>query len=407
MSTPATPTAALLAEIAEIGRDEVRGGYSRPGFTETELAMREWFIGHATARGLEVEIDRNGIVWAWWLPADGSKDGAVITGSHLDSVPGGGAYDGPLGVASALRAHDLLAARLDAPAAPIAYCVFPEEEGSRFGIPCFGSRLAAGMLDPATARALVDADGVTFADAARAAGIDPEGIGADPERFGRVKAFVELHVEQGRGLADLDRPVAVARSILAHGRWQATIHGKGDHAGTTRMEDRHDPVVAAADVIQAVRRVADATADARGTVGRMVVIPGGTNVIASRVHLWFDLRHASDATTRHMLEQITEAVQAAAEAEGCTAEIAEESYSPEVSFDADLRTRLEATLPEAPVLDTGAGHDAGVLASVIPTGMLFVRNPTGTSHAPDESTSDEDAEAGSVALAEVLEALTT
>lgn len=172
-----TPTADLLAELAEIGRDPVRGGYSRPGLGEAELELRSWFIEQATRRGLEVELDRNGIVWAWWLPASGDRAGAVITGSHLDSVPGGGAYDGPLGVVSALRAFDLLREANEFPARPLALVVFPEEEGSRFGVPCLGSRLASGALTPERARSLADADGVTFPDAARAAGIDPDAIG--------------------------------------------------------------------------------------------------------------------------------------------------------------------------------------------------------------------------------------
>uniref|UniRef100_UPI0024A9CF08 allantoate amidohydrolase n=1 Tax=Gulosibacter sediminis TaxID=1729695 RepID=UPI0024A9CF08 len=353
----------------------------------------------------EVELDRNGIVWAWWQPENGDRSGAVITGSHLDSVPGGGAYDGPLGVVSALRAFDLLREAGEHPTRPLALVVFPEEEGSRFGVPCLGSRLVSGALTPERARSLADADGVTFVEAARAADIEPDAIGPDPERFDSIHAFVELHVEQGRGLEDLGQPVAVGRSILAHGRWHVEIRGRGDHAGTTRMQDRQDPVVVLADAILAVREAAELTPEARGTVGRLRAIPGGTNVIASQADLWFDLRHRDESIVRELLAQITERIRAAGEREGCAVELHEESFSGEVSFDAGLRAQLEAALPDAPVLDTGAGHDAGVLASMIPTGMLYVRNPSGTSHAPDEGASDEDAEAGSIALATALEAL--
>lgn len=400
-----TPTADLLAELAEIGRDPERGGYSRPGFGEAELELRAWFIEQAARRGLEVELDRNGITWAWWLPEHCSRAGAVLTGSHLDSVPGGGAYDGPLGVVSALRALDLLRAGTRYPARPLALVVFPEEEGSRFGVPCLGSRLASGALTPERARSLTGADGVPFVEAARLAGVDPEKIGPDPERFADIRAFVELHVEQGRGLEDLGQPVAIGRSILAHGRWRLEIRGRGDHAGTTRMQDRHDPVVVLADAIRAVRDETEQVPDARGTVGRLRAIPGGTNVIASQADVWFDLRHRDGATVRELLSRIEARVRAAADAEGCTVELHEESYSGEVLFNAELRAELEAVLPDAPVLDTGAGHDAGVLAASIPTAMLFVRNPSGTSHAPDEGASDEDAEAGSEALAKVLGAI--
>lgn len=400
-----TPTATLLAEIAEIGRDEVRGGVTRPGLGSAEIALRDWFIEHARARGLEVEIDRNGLTWAWWLPVDGSRDGAVATGSHLDSVPGGGALDGPLGVAGALRALDVLRTRHAHPPRPLALVVFCEEEGSRFGLPCLGSRLMTGAVAPERVRGLRDAHGVTFSSAARDAGIDPDGIGEDPEALAHLAAFVELHVEQGRGLQDLGRPVAIAGSILAHGRWQVTLAGAGDHAGTTRMADRHDPVVVLAGLVRAVRQAARSWPDARGTVGRVEVVPGGTNVIASRARAWIDLRHASDDVVRSMLATILSDAAREAESEGCSLAVTEESFTPAVAFDTRLAARLRSVLPDAPVLDTGAGHDAGILAARVQTAMLFARNPTGTSHAPAESCTDEDAEAGAVALADVLDDL--
>ncbi|MEQ6899645.1 allantoate amidohydrolase [Nocardioides sp. YIM 152588] len=400
--------AGLLAEIGDIGLDPVRGGYSRPVLSTAELDLREWFLAHAGKRGLDVETDRNGVLWAWHAPS-GSRDGAVVTGSHLDSVPGGGAYDGPLGVASALVAFDRLAARgvggADAPARAIA--VFPEEEGSRFGVACLGSRLMAGAITPERALGLRDADGTTYADALRASGADPRHVGVDRDALGRIGAFVELHVEQGRGLVDLDQPVAIGSSILGHGRWRVSIAGVGNHAGTTLMADRRDPMVAAAQLVLAVQRLARAVPDARATVGRLVPVPGGTNVIASRVDLWLDVRHPDDATTLGLVEQVRHAADAAAAEQGCTAALTEESFSATVDFDAALRDELRGVLPEAPVLATGAGHDAGVLKEHVPTAMLFVRNPSGVSHAPEEHAEDADAEAGAEALAAALEHLLT
>lgn len=148
MSSSPDTVAGLLAEIADIGRDPARGGYSRPVFSSAEMTLREWSIGHASRRGLEVETDRNGIIWAWHAPA--GRTGAVVTGSHLDSVPGGGAFDGPLGVASALVALDKIGGI--APGRPRAIAVFPEEEGSRFGVACLGSRLITGAITPERSR---------------------------------------------------------------------------------------------------------------------------------------------------------------------------------------------------------------------------------------------------------------
>jgi N-carbamoyl-L-amino-acid hydrolase len=401
---------ALLAEICEVGRDARRGGYSRHAFDENELRLREWFAGHARKLGLTVLPDGNGNLWAWW----GSPGaGAVLTGSHLDSVPGGGALDGPLGVASALAAVSRLASDGAVPSRPFGVVVFAEEEGSRFGRACLGSRLAAGQADPSMVRGLRDAGGIAFEQAARHAGVDPAGLG--PVDWATDAAcFVELHVEQGKALADRGQPVAVGTSILAHGRWKLEFAGQGNHAGTTLMAGRRDPVVAAARAVLAARNlglaadVAPANDNskkriaARATVGRAEFLPGGTNVIASIATAWLDVRAHSDAALVALVREITAAARDAAAAEGCTVEVTQESLSPLVEFDAGLRDRIAALLPGAPLLETGAGHDAGVLAQLMPTAMLFVRNPTGVSHAPDEGATDEDCRAGVDALVAVL-----
>jgi N-carbamoyl-L-amino-acid hydrolase len=429
--------AALLGEIAGIGRDERRGGYSRHVFDEHEARLREWFTGHAVRLGLTVFPDGNGNLWAWW---GDPGPGAVLTGSHLDSVPGGGAYDGPLGVASALAAASRLRAARERPPRPFAVVVFAEEEGSRFGRACLGSKLASGQADPAAAREYRDAAGVTFGEAARAAGIDPAGLGPVPWAA-QASCFVELHVEQGRALADLGQPVAIATSILAHGRWTLRFAGQGNHAGTTVMAGRRDPVVAAARTVLAARELAlaadnskvpeasRATGDvasyadnskmrgsavasgsavagraiaARATIGRAELIPGGANVIASRATLSLDCRAHDDASLEALVAAISEQARSAAAAEGCTVAITQESALGLVEFDEPLRTRIAGLLPGAPLLATGAGHDAGVLADLIPTAMLFVRNPSGVSHAPGEGASDDDCRAGVAALTSVL-----
>lgn len=399
----ADTVAGLLAEIADVGADATRGGYTRPVWSGAETDLRAWFVAHAERRGLDVHADRNGILWA----RTGVDGPAVVTGSHLDSVPGGGAYDGPLGVASALVAFDHLAARGVTGSRARAIAVFPEEEGSRFGVACLGSRLLTGALDPDRARALTDADGSTLAGLAARHGLDPRHLGPDPEALAGIDTFVELHVEQGRGLVDLGHPVALASSILGHGRWRVTLTGVGNHAGTTPMAERRDPVVAAGRLVVEIRDLARRTPDARATVGRLQPVPGGTNVIASRVDLWVDVRHPDDALTRFLVDEVARHARSVALEEGCTAAVVEESFSGTVDFDADLRDRLATRLPGAPVLRTGAGHDAGVLKDHVPTAMLFVRNPTGVSHAPDEQCEDADAEAGALALADALELLLT
>ena len=395
----------LLDSIDGVGRDARRGGYSRPVYSVAESELREWFAAEAGRRGLAVETDRNGILWAWWdVPGTGRR-GALVTGSHLDSVPGGGAFDGPLGVASALAAVDLLRGRGVQPNRSLAVAVFPEEEGSRFGVACLGSRLLTGTIDADRARNLTDADGTTFAEASRAAGLDPAGLGRDEEALGNIGDFIELHVEQGRGLIDLDSAVAVGSFVLGHGRWRLSVRGQGNHAGTTRMADRADPMVAAAQIVLAVREAARRQDGARATVGRLTPVPGGTNVIASRVDLWLDVRHPDDAVTAALVETIHGKAQKAAAFEGCSVTLTEESLSGTVAFDPALQRGLGNSLGGAPSLPTGAGHDAAVLAGVVPSAMLYVRNPTGVSHSPEEYVEREDADAGAAALADVLEDL--
>ena len=392
----------LLDSIKGVGRDAVRGGYSRAVYSTPELDLRQWFIEQAQERGLDVEADRNGIIWAWWGKP---QDGALVTGSHLDSVPGGGAFDGPLGVASALAAVDILKSRGVQQGRSLAITVFPEEEGSRFGVACLGSRLLTGAIGVEKALNLRDAAGDTFADVARANGLDPRHVGPNPEALARIGDFVELHVEQGKGLGNGGPAIAVGSSILGHGRWKLSVSGQGNHAGTTLMADRSDPMVAAAQIVLAVRDTAAKQPDARATVGRLTPVPGGTNVIASRVDLWLDARHPDDAVTAQLIEEIYRSAKEAAAGEGCTVTLTEESYSDTVHFDPGLSRRIGALLPDAPVLATGAGHDAGVLAGFVPSAMLFVRNPSGISHSPEEYVADEDAATGAVALADVLEGL--
>lgn len=394
--------ASLMAAIADTGRDASRGGYTRPVYSTAELDLRSWFVAEAETRGLDVETDRNGVIWAWWDAPSGDRSRAIVTGNHLDSVPGGGAFDGPLGVASALAAVDVLRAQGRRPDRAVAIAVFPEEEGSRYGIACLGSRILTGAIPVEKALALTDEDGGTFAEHSRAAGLDPERMGRDDERLAQIGAFIELHVEQGRGLIDLGQPVAIGSSILGHGRWRLVFTGQGNHAGTTLMSDRHDPLVAAAGVIAQIPGIASRHDGARATVGRLQPIPGGTNVIASRVDVWLDVRHPEDAVTALVVEQIAGLAAELAAGQGCGFDLREESLSPTTRFDPGLRRRLETALPEAPVLDTGAGHDAGILAAHVPTAMLFVRNPTGVSHAHEEHVEDADAEIGAEVLADAL-----
>ena len=400
----------LWRELAPVGRS-ADGGYVRQPFTSAEREAVAWFRDRCTERGLAVAQDGFGNLVAWWHPEPGQpRRGAVLTGSHLDSVPAGGAYDGPLGVVSALAAVDLLRSRGHRPAAPLGIAVFMEEEGSRFGVACLGSRLATGAWSWERARRLRDRSGTSLADlvAGEPAGRDPTGPGRPSGLLAGVRCFVELHVEQGRDLVHRGEAVGVASAIWPHGRYRFDFSGEANHAGTTRMQDRRDPMLTFAATALAARQAAG-HAGRRATFGRLEVSPNGTNSVPSGVTAWLDARASSGDDLARLLEEITGSGQRAARDDGTRLTTTTESVSGPVAFD-DALARLLAGRPgrARPAIPTGAGHDAGVLAAAgIPSGMLFVRNPTGVSHSPAEHADTADCLAGVEALADCLGRLTS
>ncbi|HYN96536.1 MAG TPA: allantoate amidohydrolase [Pilimelia sp.] len=385
----------LWDELVPIGRDAGTGGYLRYAWSAAELACRAWFADQAAARGMPVRDDGNGNLFAWW--GDEAAGGAVLTGSHFDSVPHGGAYDGPLGIAAAFLAVDELRDAGVVPRRPLAVAAFVEEEGARFGVPCLGSRLLTGALAPAAAAALTDRAGVALADV-----LGGPPAGARPELLARVGAFVELHIEQGRTLGDA--PVGVGAGIWPHGRWRLEITGAADHAGTTLMADRRDPMLTFAFTVLAANKEARLRG-ARATVGRVEAVPNATNAVAGQVRGWLDARARDDEALSALVEAVRGRVAERAGRDGTAGTLIAESVSPAVAFDGELVARCGRLLGGAPVVATAAGHDAGVLAAHVPAVMLFVRNPSGVSHAPAEEATDEDVAAGIRALAAVLEDL--
>lgn len=455
--TRPTAVGRLLDAIADVGRAP-SGGYERFAWTAHDLTLREWFAAEAAARGLDVVLDRAGNQWAWWGDPDADGPG-VVTGSHLDSVPGGGAFDGPLGVASAFAALDALRDAGVVPRRPLGIVNFSDEEGARFGLACLGSRALTGTVPAERLLALRDRAGDSLADVLAGVGGASGGIrldhyGHDPEALARIGVFVELHVEQGRYLADLPddeaAPVAVGAAIWPHGRWRVDLAGEANHAGTTPLAHRHDPMLDLARLITDVRAAAE-HAGALATLAKVEVEPNGVNAIPSRVRAWIDARAETEEAVRRVIATPPGApptpaapssnvgIVAASEPMGRRSlrspavvgslggagsggvggglagwQVVEESWTPATVFDPALAARLAdvvgrpgSTLP-APVIGTGAGHDAGILAaSGVPAAMLFVRNPTGVSHSPAEHAEEADCDAGVRALTAVLADLLT
>lgn len=389
----------MWRDLAPVGR-AASGGYFRQPYASAERELRAWFVEQCRARDLVVEPDGNGNLLAWWDVPGAERRDAVLTGSHLDSVLDGGAYDGPLGVVSSLAAVDRLCERGVEPRRPLVVAAFAEEEGSRFGLACLGSRLATGATAAEAAYRLSDREGVALGDAMAAAGVEPAlGRAAWLDQVG---CAVELHVEQGRDLVHRDRAVATASVMWPHGRWRFDFRGEANHAGATRMEDRHDPMLTYAMTVLAAHKQAR-LADARATFGRVAVEPNGTNAVPSLVAGWLDARAATTESLRALVATVERQAAERAERDGTSLSVTAESVSPEVAFDAALTARISRLLGDAPAIPSLAGHDAGVLAaSGVPTAMVFVRNPTGVSHSPAEHAETADCLAGVEALTDVL-----
>ncbi|HEY9292686.1 MAG TPA: allantoate amidohydrolase [Microlunatus sp.] len=387
----------MWSDLLPIGRHDRTGGYRRYAWTAEDALLREWFDSECRSRGLELTEDRMGNQWAWW--GDPDNQPGIVTGSHLDSVPDGGAYDGPLGVVSALAMVDRLRAEGFRPVRPIGVVNFVDEEGARFGVACAGSRVITGAMSADRALGLTDADGISMAEALRGAG-RPVDIGPDEPALRRIAGFVELHVEQGRALIDQDAAVAIGTGIWPHGRWRLDLPGEANHAGTTRLADRRDAMLSCAVVVQAARQSA-ARHDCVATVGKVRIEPNGVNAIPSMATCWLDARGPDEQQVRAAVEEISRAV------DDLGGTVGEESWTATTSFDPGLTRRVRDLLGgDLPLLGTGAGHDAGILATAgIRATMLFVRNPTGVSHSPQEYATAEDCHAGVAALTTVIRGL--
>jgi N-carbamoyl-L-amino-acid hydrolase len=392
---------ALFDDLARIGAHRDGPGCTRLAWSDEDLAARAWFASAAHARCMDVETDRNGNLWAWW----GERDtDTVITGSHLDTVARGGAYDGALGVVSALAAVDALRARgVRIGSASLAVVVFADEEGARFNTPTFGSSLLTGRRASADVRGRHDATGTSMDATLRRADVDPDGLGPDPARLRRVRAMIELHVEQGRHMVDAATAVALCDGVWPRGRWRLQVAGEANHAGTTALDDRADAMLVAAAATTAARDVAHQLG-CRATIGRLDIAPNAASTVPAHVTAFLDARAPDDATLDEFLTRWRYDAYAAAAHHGCAATVDLDSRGAATTFDAALTDRLAERLgPAVGLIPTAAGHDAAVLADHVPAAMLFVRNPTGVSHSPLEHAAPADCAAGVAALTDVLE----
>lgn len=339
-----------------------------------------------------VHVDAAANLRGLWTPS-GASGKRLILGSHLDTVPDAGAFDGVLGVVLALALVES-AKRLVLPLS-LEVIAFSEEEGVRFGFPFIGSRAVAGRFDTSIL-AHKDADGISIRKAIENFGLDPEGLEnavADRQAVG----FVEIHIEQGPVLEVEGVSVAAVTSIVGQTRLDLKFVGHANHAGTTPMNLRHDAIAAAAEWITKVEALAVKTEGLVATVGRLDVQPNAGNVIPGAVALSLDVRQVHDSVRRAAVDDLIEQAQAIVTRRGLLLEWIKKMDEPSVPMDERLTAFMTAAIEAAgfppKTMPSGAGHDAMIMAGRMPTAMLFLRSPGGLSHHPDEAIREEDVEA--------------
>jgi allantoate deiminase len=382
--------AADLEEAARIGADG--GGVSRFAWTPELARANEWLAARLQELGLETEIDAAGNVPGRWNEGEGK---AVLVGSHLDTVPRGGRYDGALGVLAALHVVRTLKAEGATLRRPIWVVSFNDEEGSRFQTGMLGSRAFVGDLD------LDDWRRRGVADAMAEAGFDFERLG-EARGIDEVGAYLELHIEQGPVLEQEGLDVGIVTGIAGLLGFRVRLTGEANHAGTTPMATRRDALAGAARIVLALREEARSRADVTANVGILTVSPGGFNVIPGTAEFTVDARSGDPEGFARMERFVQETLERVAAEEQLGLEVAETHRKAPTPLDPELQELLaEAAVEEGATarrMPSGAGHDAMVLGKHVPAAMVFVPSRAGVSHSPDEYTATEQCELGARVL---------
>lgn len=394
---------ARLFELGELGKQE-GGGVTRISFTAEERAAKECVTSYMREAGLSVREDAVGNLF-------GRREGrnpeapAILVGSHIDSVRNGGNFDGPLGVLAGIEVLCTMNERGEETEHPIEVVTFTDEEGARFSFGMIGSRALAGRLSSEDLER-EDKDGVSIAEAMRQNGLDPGKIEEAARPESSVKAYVELHIEQGQVLEDADLPVGVMTGIAGPVWLRYIVEGEAGHAGTTPMNRRRDALTAAAALIGVIEEEASQTGTAVGTVGQLELEPGSINIIPGYVSFSLDLRDVDELVRDEVEGSIRKGANRICEERGVKLHVETLQRLAPVSCSEVVRSAARESCEELGIkpfeLGSGAGHDGMQLAGLWPLGMIFVRSKGGLSHDPDEYSTKEDCVAGTNVLYNAL-----
>lgn len=370
-----------LQAIAKIGRS-VQGGINRIAYSSADVQGRAYVVELMRAAGLETSVDAAGNIIGRRAGSN-AKLPTLLTGSHIDSVPEGGIYDGTVGVISAIEVAQVLAERKLSTRHPLEVIVFQNEEEGLFGSRALSGDLSNRDLD------LPSQSGKTIREGIEYIGGNTHALETAQRRPGDIAAYLEYHIEQGPVLENDGIDIGIVEGIVGVNRWEVTIDGFSNHAGTTPMNRRKDALLVAARFIEAVNRVVIDTPGLQvGTVGRIRVLPGAPNVIPGKVILSLDLRDLESARIESLYQEITNSGKQIAASVGATITFKQTSVQMPALTDARVRQSIFDAAVElgltSKVLRSGAGHDAQAIARIAPMGMIFIPSLKGISHTPEE-----------------------
>ncbi|BAB04480.1 Zn-dependent hydrolase [Halalkalibacterium halodurans] len=394
-----------LMELAEIGGTSPIDvhGVTRLSLTKTELRARQYVIDLMKDSGLSVQVDAVGNIIGK-LEGTDLELPSVMTGSHIDSVPHGGRFDGTLGVLGAIEAVRTMKEAGIKLKHSIEIVSFTDEEGARFGAGFIGSKGMAGELTETTF-SLADDKGVTYREAFLAANLNPtlykQAIRSDEQ----IKAYIEMHIEQGKVLEEHDLSIGIVTDIQGPVWLDVTLEGAADHAGATPMDMRKDAGLAMAEVLLAVEAISKEHQGV-GTVGKMSIEPGGVNIIPGRACFSVDLRHIRKERRQHMVDDLHEQVEAICNQRGVTYNIDVKKEVEPATCSHEMVGLIDEVCTELNIramkMPCGAGHDALIMSKLAPIGMIFIRSKQGISHSPKEWSDAEDCKKGTQVLLHTL-----
>jgi len=394
-----------LQTLATFSAASLDGGVTRRAWSKEYIAAQQWLIGRFQAAGLTTEVDAAGNIWGRWMVGDLP---AIVVGSHIDSVPSGGRFDGCLGVLGGLEAVRSLQESGHKPGRQIWVVAWMEEEGSAFGAALFGSRAIVGALDLDAAQHLENLAGEPLRTVLEGAGYSWADLATLPRRLSEICAYLELHIEQGPVLENQQIPLGVVTHIVGLECGRVQLTGQANHAGGTPMDLRRDAAVGAARAILATRNLAIARG-VRATIGQLELRPGAINVVPGYAEFSLDARHHDSAVLEQYIADLTKEWDQIADADGITVNYSNVYTLAPVPLDKRLQDQLRRTCVQLSIQSTelvsGAGHDAMVLAPHVPTAMLFVPSRAGISHSQEEFTTPDECARGVQVLASALASL--